>query len=77
MSVSCMQVSNFGTSHHCGGLCRRIAKRISIDWAVDHFQTAIVYFDQFGLCASVSMGVFLLISSFLQAADSGAHKGVI
>jgi hypothetical protein len=77
MSVDCMQISNFGTRHHCGGVCRPIAKRFSIDWAVDHYQTPIVYFDQFGLCASVTMSSLGLISSFLQAADSRAQKGGI
>ena len=77
MSVACMQISNLVTRHHCRGLCRPIAKRLSIDWVVNHFQAAIVYFDQFGLCASVTMSLFVLISSLLQAADSGAHKGVI
>jgi hypothetical protein len=72
-----MNKANFKGRHQNGRLLRRTGKRVSIDRVLDHFQGALLYVDQFGFCAGLTVGSLLLVSFLLQAAHSGAEKGVI
>jgi hypothetical protein len=60
-----------------GRLRRRPGKQLSIDRVLAHFQGALFCVDQFGFCAGLTMGFFMLTSFLLPAAHSGAEKGVI
>ena len=60
-----------------GRLHRRAGKQLAIDRVLAQFQGALFCVDQFGLCAGLTMGFFILMSFLLQAAHSGAEKGVI
>jgi hypothetical protein len=68
-----MQISNFGNGYQNGSLFRQV----SIGHIVDYFQRAVVNLDLFGPGAGTVISLFLLISFFLQAAHSGAQKGVV
>jgi hypothetical protein len=69
-----MKTLNFKSRGH---LLRRVGQRVSIGRAFDQFQGALLYVDQFGFCAGLTMGFLTLISFLLHAAHSGAEKGVI
>jgi hypothetical protein len=60
-----------------GRLLRRAGKKLSIDRVLDQFQGALFCVNQFGFCAGLTMGFFLLMSFLLPAAHSCAEKGVI
>ena len=72
-----MKTVNFKERVQNGQLLRRAGNQLSIDRVFDHFQSALVYLDQFGFCAGLTMGSLMLMSFFLHAAHSGAEKGVI
>ena len=73
MSVDCMQTSNLGDRYQNG----RLLRQLSIGHVVDYFQRAVLNLDLFGPVSGAVITLFLLISFFLQAAHSGAQKGVI
>ena len=73
MSGSCMQTSNLGDRYQNG----RLLGRLPIGHVVDYFQRTVLNFDLFGPVSGAVISFFLLISLFLQAAHSGAQKGVI
>src|ERR1700676_4390553 len=79
MSGDCMQTSNFDSTHQECCLARPVAERISIAGVVDHLQGALFNLELFGPgCAAIVISsLFVLISFFVQAAHSGAQKGVI
>jgi hypothetical protein len=60
-----------------GRRLRQAGKQLSIDRLFDYFQGALLYVDQVGFCAGLTMGSLRLMSVFLHAARSGAEKGVI
>jgi hypothetical protein len=60
-----------------GRRLRQVGKQLSIDRVFDYFQGALLYVDQAGFCAGLTMGSIMLISFLLHAARSGAAKGVI
>ena len=72
-----MKTVNLKSKQQIGHLLRRVGKQVSIDRAFDHFQGALIYVDQFGFCAGLTMGFLMLMSFLLHAAHSGAEKGVI
>lgn len=55
----------------------RMGERVSLHRVFDQFQSALICIDQFGFCAGLTMGFFMLISFVLHAARAGAEKGVI
>ena len=55
----------------------RAGKQLSLDRVLDHFQGALLCVEQFGFCAGLTMGFLMLTSFLLNAAHSGAEKGVI
>jgi len=69
--------TNFKKRVPDGRLLGRAGKQVSINHVFDHFQGALFYVDQFGFCAGLTMGFFMLMSFLLHAAHSGAEKGVI
>jgi hypothetical protein len=72
-----MKTVNFKSKQQIGHLLRRVGKQVSIARVFDHFQGALLYVDQFGFCAGLTMGFLMLMSFLLHAAHSGAEKGVI
>jgi len=58
-------------------LLKQVRERVSLHRAFDQFQGALICVDQFGFCAGLTMGFFMLISFLLQAAHSGAEKGAL
>jgi hypothetical protein len=73
MSIGCMQTSNFGDRYQNG----RLLRQLSIGHVVDYFQRTVLNLDLFGPVSGTVISLFLLISFFVQAAHSGAQKGVI
>jgi hypothetical protein len=72
-----MKITNFKSERPKGRLFRRVSKQLSIDRLYDQFQGVLFHVDQFGCCAGLTMGFFMLISFLLHAVHSGAEKGVI
>jgi hypothetical protein len=77
ISVACMKTVKFKKGWPNARRLRRAGKQLSIDRVFDHFQGALLYIDQFGYCAGLTMGFLSLTSFLLHAAHSGAEKGVI
>jgi hypothetical protein len=76
ISAACMKTVNLKQRKN-GRLLRRAGKQFSIDRVVAHFQGAFLCAGQFGFCAGLTMGFFMLMSFLPDAAHSGAEKGVI
>ena len=72
-----MKTANFKKRVQKGRLLGQDGKQLPIDHIFDHFQGALLYVDQFGFCAGLTMGFFMLVTFLLDAAHSGAEKGVI
>jgi hypothetical protein len=72
-----MKTANLKERQQNGRLFRGAGTQLSIDRVLDHFQGALLCFDQFGFCAGLTMGFLMLMSFLLHAAHSGAEKGVI
>jgi hypothetical protein len=73
MSVGSMQTSNLGDRYQNG----RLLGRLPFGHVVDYFQRTVLNLDLFGPVSGTVISLFLLISFFVQAAHSGAQKGVI
>ena len=72
-----MQILNLESNLEECAVLESISNRFSFENLADRFQTALVYLDSFGLCASVTMGCLLLVSSLFHAVSPAAQKGVI
>jgi hypothetical protein len=59
------QTAHWKNTQQTGRLLKRVGKQLSFEGVFDHFQGALLYLDQFGICAGLTMG-FLLTSSLLQ-----------
>jgi hypothetical protein len=60
-----------------GRRLRQAGKQLSIDRVFDYFQGALLCVDQAGFGAGLTVGFIMVASFLLQAARSGAEKGVI
>jgi len=72
-----MKTVSFKTRLQNGRRLRPVGQQLSIDRVLAQFQAALLYADQFGYCAGLTMGLLGLMSFLLHAAHSGAEKGVI
>jgi hypothetical protein len=66
-----------GSRGQTAGLLRRLARGVSLDHAVNHFQSALLFLDYYGFCAALTTSLWRYFAFFLRAAHSGAQKGVI